>query len=149
MKIKDLKISNRLKKCKIYCVPSTIRKCNGFVIEVLTKQPERKTTFDLLHELRDKHGYNIYSLRHKDNDMSEPHYVTEKGIFVNRFGWFVTKDKMEFTEPEDEVKLTTKNSEYYNLNSENNGIEKVFKHYGSCYELDVVEYISNEDKIWK
>ena len=126
----------------LYTVPARIRHCDGFILEAITVQPQRKLMFELMTELQDK-GYNIYSLRHKDGDMSEPHFITSKGILVNRFGWFLTKDKMKFKSETDEIRLTVRNSLYYN---DCNGeiISKYF--YGSCAFIPINKYFEQADR---
>lgn len=79
------------------CVPAIIRKCKGFVIEVVTVEPKRTRIFNTIKLLL-ANGYNVYTLLHSENDMSKPTYITDsyKSGIVNRFGWFITKDEMIF-----------------------------------------------------
>lgn len=148
MNINNLKIKKKLMKTEINCVPAKIRHCNGFIIEALTSNPERKLNFELIGELVKNHGYNMYSLRHKDNDWSEPHYITSEGILVNRFGWFLTKDKMKFKNIQDEIRLTVSNTIFINVN--NIDYRKIYEvpYYGNCTLINVLDYFLNEDKIF-
>lgn len=125
----------------VYTVPSRLRHCNGFILEAITVQPQRKLIFELMEELQDK-GYNIYSLRHKENDMCEPHFITPKNILINRFGWFITKDKMKFKSKTDEIRLTVKNSLYYNCYE---GEISSRHFYGNCMFIKIDEYFKNEN----
>ena len=145
MKIEKLEVYPRLQETTLYCVPARIRKCDGFVLEALTLQPHREIMFELMKELMDEYGYHIYSLRHKEDDMSDPHYVTKKGILVNRFGWFMSKDIMKFKSVHDEIRITTRNSHFYDVSKDD--IE-IMRHHGCCRRIPVLKYFKIEDSIF-
>lgn len=138
MAIKGFKMKKTLKEVQIMCVPAHIRHCEGVIVEVVTCQPERKVMFNLMAELKEKHGYNVYSLRHKSNDWSEPHYITEKHILIDRFGWFITKDKMKFNDILQEITLGVYNAKYYD---EENGERIEEPCYGYCKQIDILDYL--------
>ena len=145
MNTKKLKVKKRLEKIAIKCVPARIRHCNGFILEAVTTQPDRKLIFDLMEELSDNHGYNIYSLRHPDNDWSQPRYVTRKGIAFNRFGWFLSKDDMNFNSLDAEIRISIQNANYFDVST--HGIFEE-PHHGNCTEINVLDYFSIEDEIF-
>ena len=141
MDIKKFKMKKKLEDVKIMCVPAHIRHCEGFVIETVTVQPERKLIFELIGELKEKHGYNVYTLLHRENDWSEPRYVSMDPCLINRFGWFLTKDKMVFSSKQQDVKLRKNNTVYFNTTSDGNYEEELY--IGRCKEIDVLDYLIN------
>lgn len=143
MDVKKLKCKKRIKNIK--CIPACIRHCNGFVIETTTVQPDRKNIFDLMEELADIHGYHIYSLRHKCSDWTEPRYITQKGILFDRFGWFLSKDKMKFKDLSDEIRITSSNSVFYDVSTD--GVYEESRVW-NCKEIKVLDYFSLEDEIF-
>jgi len=146
MNIKKLKMKKKLYRKDIKCVPARIRHCNGFILEAITEQPDRTIMFDLMNELADDHGYTIYSLRHPDNDWSTPRYITQKGVLFNRFGWFLSKDSMKFKDIDQETMLSIKNSLFYDVST--HGIFEE-PHIGNCREINVLDYLVNEDTIFE
>lgn len=145
MKISSLNSRKKLKNYDIYVVPAIMRKCNGFVIEILTSQPERKILFNTISELVANFGYHLYSLRHKDGDMTEPKWVTSEPILCNRFGWFVSQDEMNINK-DTEISLTKVNTSYLSK-IENGFIQEI--HYGSCNPINILDYLKNEEEIFK
>ena len=141
MSIKKFRLKKKLQEVKIMCVPAHIRHCDGFVIETLTSQPERKIIFELLGELKEKHGYNVYTLLHTETDWTEPKYVSMHSSLINRFGWFLTKDKMVFSSKQQDVKLRKTNTVYFNVTDENYSVEESY--IGRCKEIDVLDYLLN------
>lgn len=135
---------------KIDCAVCTLRKCNGIIIETLTSTEERKMIFDYLEDFKNK-GYHIYGLLHLENDWSKPSYIRNGDVLVNRFGWFITKDKMEFKDDtiindvviHDEVALTCKNSTYFDISSDGT-VKDTAEYYGSLREIPVDQYVEKE-----
>ena len=101
----------------IYCVPATIRKCNGAVIKL---DEDKLDTFLLVLRYLQAKNYNTYSLKINTNEKgnSEPKEILN-GSFIDTtiFGWFITKDKMEFPSESihSSVQLSTSNRVYYKL----------------------------------
>ena len=90
-----------------------IRHCYGVVIELVSESKTRERQLNIVDEYMEK-GYNVYWLRHADNDWSRPAAISVKQILANRFGWFITKDNMDFSK-NDEVNLSSQNAMYYNF----------------------------------
>ena len=134
---------------KIECIPATIRKCRGIIIETLTVEPERSIIKESLEEFKNA-GYHIYGLRHKENDMSEPHYVYKNGVLVNRFGWFISKDKMKFKNDirNPGVRITVSNSNYYGVvNSKKADIDYEEKSFDYGVRIKLSDFMDNANSI--
>lgn len=131
---------------KIRGVLATVRKCNGIMIETITKQPERSIILDALKYFKEN-GYNVYSLRHKENDMSLPYEVCKDSILVNRFGWFVTKDTMKFNKTKylNSSLLNVNNVNYYsnNDNYRSDKIEVIEFAYDCGVDTTLTKFIDN------
>ena len=141
---------NKEDMSKITGVLSTMRKCNGIIIETLTIQPERSIILDALKYFKEN-GYNVYSLRHKENDMSLPYEVCKDSILVNRFGWFVTKDTMKFNKNiyHNSSLLNVNNVNYYTNNDDYRSckIELVEYAYDCSVSVSLNDFIDNYDTI--
>ena len=101
----------------IYCVPATIRKCDGFVIEAESNKHMKSEVLEALKILQAK-GYKTHGLGHTENDKYEPKEIFRGSVQgPNKFGWFVTKGTMDF--PSNELKscvqLSSRNKKYYKL----------------------------------
>ena len=68
---------------------ATIRKIDGYVVESLS-EPSRKEMVTLMDRLEQEGKIHVYGLRHRENDWSYPHFIYERRVLVNRFGWFIT-----------------------------------------------------------
>ena len=132
----------------IYCVPATIRKCNGVIIRL--DEDNLDNNLLVLQNLQAK-NYNTYSLKINTNEKgnSEPKEILN-GNFIDSsiFGWFITKDKMEFpsTSIYSSVQLSTSNRVYYKLDNKKGFGEVVSKcmkfKEGLNIELDEILYRS-------
>ena len=72
-----------------------IKNCNGLIIQTTGDPETRKKLFKTLNEIRENHyEWYLFTLVHKDSDWSEPRFINETAV-VNRFGWFLTLDKMK------------------------------------------------------
>ena len=127
---------------EILCVPATIRKCEGFVIEATSIEPKKSETLEVLKMLQSM-GFKSHGLRYSDNDRYEPKEIYNGSVIGNnRFGWFLTKDEMEFPTNELQacVQLSTRNKKYYSVKeTATNGFELINKNYyveGSCIEIN-------------
>ena len=99
----------------IFCVPATIRKCDGFVIEADTSEPKKTEILTALKILQSK-GYKTHGLAYTENDKYEPKEIFNGSVMgTNKFGWFVTKEKMEFPSSSlsSNIQLSTRNKVYY------------------------------------
>ena len=103
------------------CYTAKIRKCEGIIVEVVASQPERAELFNLLEYFKkNSEEYFVYPLRHSENDWSRPVTVADGPLFVNRFGWFITRKKMKFSRSKKDINV------WYpevNLNSRNCNID--------------------------
>ena len=140
-----------MNKFNILCVPAKIRKCKGICVESLTSENTRKALQELLDWFyyNEDDKYYIYGLRHIENDWSTPRFICENNVFINKFGWFITRDKMGFNKTDD-VMLTSKNSEFYYHTATNptRDYEKI-KYFDDRNALNVRMYLINRNEIWK
>lgn len=91
-----------------------IRKCYGITIEAVSETTEREAQINLIEKIMEEGNFNVYHLRHADNDWSKPYAISKVSILVNRYGWFITPDVMDFSKG-DEIHLTSSNAKYYDF----------------------------------
>lgn len=99
---------------KVKATLAYIRKCYGVIIELMTEEKTRACQINILDNLSEKGNFNVYALRHSDTDWSRPAAVSKGSISVNRFGWFITPDEMDFSKG-DEINLTGSNAKYFDF----------------------------------
>lgn len=94
-----------------YCVPAIVCYYKGIVIED-TKNEEKLILVKGLKDL----GYNVYYLRYAPrrsmNDKKGPEFLWCEPVNGNKFGWFITKDIIQFSDCKSKV-LTDKNTKYF------------------------------------
>jgi hypothetical protein len=87
---------------------------SGYTLEVMTDDVIRPVQFRFLRFLQEYTDFNVYGLRHADDDMSEP-YTIEKSVLINRFGWFITKEEIPFIDTNEHM-FTKEFVTYHNVN---------------------------------
>lgn len=142
-------------KLEHYVAPAILRKCKGIVIEAVSGSGKVQPILDKARE----NGYNIYYLRHSENDWSTPHTISFNPVLVNRFGWFITKDNMNFKNHKDkEIELKASiNSEFFNVLNDDEaklrGTKVIsLRYFEHCKSFDILSYVTNdsyEKEIWK
>ena len=98
---------------KIMCVPATIRKCDGFIIEAVTDEPNKSEILEALKILQSR-GYTTHGLSGSNDN--EPKEIYRGSVLkADKFGWFVTRNKMEFPSNalQSNVLLSSRNRTYY------------------------------------
>ena len=128
-------------KYKIKGYPVHIGITSGVIIEVLTSQPERDNIFNFINYAKEK--YHVYGLRHPDDDISEPCSINKNSTLVNRFGWYVTEQEIDFSD-NDEIDLKELGISYYDVT--NNSFRKTC--HPCCIEIDVEKYFKDSYKFW-
>lgn len=94
-----------------YCVPAIMCYYKGVVIED-TKNKEKLLLVKGLKDL----GFNIYYIKYAPrrsmDDKKEPESLWCDTVNGNKFGWFITKDIIDFSDSKSKV-LTDKNTKYF------------------------------------
>ncbi len=139
----DTAIINEGLHYRYTCIPAKIYNCEGVVIRTNRNRIRKKDKLIIMNNLRHL-GFNIYYLKHqmtKDAyDDSELESIWYEPVNGNNFGWFVTKDAMDFSN-EKYKKLSGKNAVYYgNLNNHYDSYTSYFD-----AEIDTIKGITIDE----
>lgn len=70
----------------------------GYLLEI-TGGDDRAEMLNYVRKLQEQNdGPHVYSCRHADNDMSFPETIELGNVFVNRFGFLICEDELDFGE---------------------------------------------------
>ena len=128
---------------KLEIVAVSINKCDGFILQMNICDVVIKDVLYLKKTLIEK-GYNIYYLRHNGYNVNKPQSVYENAIFVDEFGWFITKDKMYFPKNMKcrKYDLTIFNTTYYTDYS-----LEAFAYYSQPLRISIKKLLNEPDKV--
>lgn len=155
-----MRITNKtLDKHGIKCIPARIRKCNGFVLETSTGD-DRQVLLKFIEKMMQDASHHVHGLAHKDNDWTYPVCIQEYSSPINRYGWFITKDIMDFkfysaysTYDKNDyenvyVSLRRTNAMYFDTKISKTGIKiDGCVHIFNAEEIPLTQYLKYEDDI--
>lgn len=141
-----MKIKNG--KLKTTGILACINNCKGIIIDTRITQPEREELMNVIMEFMEDPYYNVYGIQSKPSEQ-HPQTILENQAFVYRFGWFITRDKMDFHDAT-EIRLTRTNTSYYECIVYGTSVElEDFDLYEQIKPITVSHFVNDEQLIYE